>query len=172
MCGCQLHSKCSKCARDRQAAASSQNEAEESDETEDEATAERTTRVSCLPTRYQREVGRPRGGMSHEGCSENRRSVSTCGSQEMTSQIGLTLAAVLLVADTRSAQLFLLLLVEAVNARVRLGGLRQRERTKGESPRIESGHYPTLNRTGERRTPRASSAARRPSCTAQHRGGG
>ena len=39
-------------ARDRQAAAPSQNEAEESDETEDEATGERTTRV-----------GRPRGGM-------------------------------------------------------------------------------------------------------------
>ena len=39
-------------ARDRQAAAPSQNEAEESDETEDEATGERTTRG----------VGRPRGG--------------------------------------------------------------------------------------------------------------
>ena len=39
-------------ARDRQAAASSQNEAEESDATEEEATRERTTRV-----------GRPRGGM-------------------------------------------------------------------------------------------------------------
>ena len=39
-------------ARDRQAAAASQNEAEESDATEEEATRERTTRV-----------GRPRGGM-------------------------------------------------------------------------------------------------------------
>ena len=39
-------------ARERQAAAPSLNEAEESDATEDEATGERTTRV-----------GRPRGGM-------------------------------------------------------------------------------------------------------------
>ena len=39
-------------ARERQAAAPSQNEAEESDVTEEEATRERTTRV-----------GRPRGGM-------------------------------------------------------------------------------------------------------------
>ena len=39
-------------ARDRQAAASSQNEAEGSEATEEEATRERTTRV-----------GRPRGGM-------------------------------------------------------------------------------------------------------------
>ena len=39
-------------ARDRQAAAASQNEAEESDATEEEATRERTTRR-----------GRPRGGM-------------------------------------------------------------------------------------------------------------
>ena len=38
--------------RDRQAAAASQNEAEESDATEEETTRERTTRV-----------GRPRGGM-------------------------------------------------------------------------------------------------------------
>ena len=40
-------------ARDRQAAASSQNEAEGSEATEEEATRERTTRV----------LGRPRGGM-------------------------------------------------------------------------------------------------------------
>ena len=39
-------------ARDRQAAAPSQNEAEESDESEDDGAGERTTRV-----------GRPRGGM-------------------------------------------------------------------------------------------------------------
>ena len=39
-------------ARDRQAAAAAQDEAEESDATEEEATRERTTRV-----------GRPRGGM-------------------------------------------------------------------------------------------------------------
>ena len=49
-------------ARDRQAAAASQDEADESDATEEEATGGRTTRV-----------GRPRGGMIHEGCSENRR---------------------------------------------------------------------------------------------------
>jgi len=46
-------------ARERQVAAPSQDEAEESDATEEEATRERTTRV-----------GRPRGGM--KGCSENR----------------------------------------------------------------------------------------------------
>ena len=46
-------------ARDRQAAAASQNEAEESDATEDEATGERTTRVRTT-ARW------------HEGCSENR----------------------------------------------------------------------------------------------------
>ena len=42
-------------ARGRQAAAASRNEDEESDETEDEAAGERTTRV--------RQVTRPRGGM-------------------------------------------------------------------------------------------------------------
>ena len=42
--------------RERQAAAAAQNEAEEGDATEEEATRERTTRV-----------GRPRGGMIHEG---------------------------------------------------------------------------------------------------------
>ena len=49
-------------ARDRQAAASSQNEAEpeESEATEEEATRERTTRV-----------GRPRGGMKLEGGTED-----------------------------------------------------------------------------------------------------
>ena len=47
-------------ARDRQAAAASQDEADESDATEEEATGGRTTRV-----------GRPRGGMKLEGCSEN-----------------------------------------------------------------------------------------------------
>ena len=46
-------------ARERQVAAPSQDEAEESDATEEEATRERTTRV-----------GRPRGGMKVEGCSE------------------------------------------------------------------------------------------------------
>ena len=46
-------------ARERQAAAPSQDEAEESDATEEEATRERTTRV-----------GRPRGGMKVEACSE------------------------------------------------------------------------------------------------------
>ena len=47
--------------RDRQAVAS-QDEAEENDATEEEMTRERTTRV-----------GRPRGGMKLEGCSEKRR---------------------------------------------------------------------------------------------------
>ena len=48
-------------ARERQATALSQDEAEESDVTEEEARRERRTRV-----------GRPRAGW-HEGCSENRR---------------------------------------------------------------------------------------------------
>ena len=57
-------------ARERQAAAPSQNEAEESDATEEEATRERTTRV-----------GRPRGGMKVAARigERLRREIGRCG---------------------------------------------------------------------------------------------
>ena len=56
--------------RDRQAAAASQNEAEESDATEEEATRERTMRV-----------GRPRGGMKVAAriCERLRREIGRGG---------------------------------------------------------------------------------------------
>ena len=69
-------------ARERQAAAASQDEAEESDATEEEATRERTTRV-----------GRPRTTARwHEGCSENRRETAKRDRKRRTPKGGRRLA--------------------------------------------------------------------------------
>ena len=67
-------------ARDRLAAAASQDEAEESDATEEEAARERTTRV-----------GRPRGGMK-VACSENRRGTAKRDRKRRTPKGGRRLA--------------------------------------------------------------------------------
>ena len=68
--------------RDRQAAAASQNEAEESDATEEEVTRERTTRV-----------GRPRGGMKVAARSVSRALRGGRGKEEPLSAIATVLHA-------------------------------------------------------------------------------